>query len=209
LDQTNDNLLLRADWATLSQLEPSAEANQYEVQLTRGTNPDKWVRALASAAPQFALYAQTTSNSDADSSFFLIEFVVSALALVLAAIATAGVFNTVLLTTREKVRDIAILKAIGMSPLQTVVVVLSSVVLLGALGGLIGIPAGIALHREILSTMAQIASKTLLPASFYSVFTAPLLAAMVLAGVGVALAGAYLPGQWAARSRVAGVLHAE
>jgi hypothetical protein len=41
------------------------------------------------------------------------------------------------------------------------------------------------------------------------VFSPTLLAAMLLAGLGLALAGAFLPGQWAAQSRVTDVLHAE
>jgi putative ABC transport system permease protein len=113
------------------------------------------------------------------------------------------------LTTHEQAREMAILKAVGMSPRQTLTVVLSSVVLVGAAGGGLGIPAGMALHREILSTMGQIASRTELPTSFYRVFSPTLLAALLLAGVGLALAGAFLPGQWAARSRVTDILHAE
>jgi putative ABC transport system permease protein len=87
--------------------------------------------------------------------------------------------------------------------------VLSSVLLLGPLGGIMAIPAGIALHHQILMTMAQIASRTELPASFYAVFPPVLLATMVLAGVGLAIIGAFIPAQWAARSRVTSVLQAE
>jgi putative ABC transport system permease protein len=57
--------------------------------------------------------------------------------------------------------------------------------------------------------MAQIASRTELPASFYAVFPPVLLATMVLAGVGLAIIGAFIPAQWAARSRVTAVLQAE
>jgi len=209
LDQTNDNMLLRADWSTLTQLDPTAEADQYEVQVQPGTGAERYGQALMSAASPNVLFAQTNGDSGATSAFLLIDTVLAALALVLVAIAAAGVFNTVVLTTREQAREMAILKAVGMSPRQTLTVVLSSVVLVGAAGGGLGIPAGMALHRQILTTMAQIASRTELPASLSVVFSPTLLAAMLLAGLGLALAGAFLPGQWAARSRVTDVLHAE
>ncbi|TMD38187.1 MAG: ABC transporter permease, partial [Chloroflexi bacterium] len=97
----------------------------------------------------------------------------------------------------------------GMTPRQTVAVVLASVVILGAVGGILGIPVGLTLHHAILEDMGQIASRTELPASFYAVFSPLLLALLVLAGIGLALLGAFIPAQWAARSRVTSVLHAE
>jgi putative ABC transport system permease protein len=206
LDQTNDNLLLRAD---MSNLDQTVEANEYEVQLKSGVDAHSYARQLMNAASANAIYAQTNDRSGADSAFFLIDAVLAGLALVLVAIAASGVFNTVVLNTREKARDIAILKAIGMTPRQTITMVVASVVLLGASGGLVAIPAGITLHHQILMTMAQIASRTELPASFYAVFPPVLLATMVLAGVGLAIIGAFIPAQWAARSRVTSVLQAE
>jgi putative ABC transport system permease protein len=158
--------------------------------------------------PQY-LYAESTQSSGVNSAFLLIDGVLVALALVLISIAAAGVFNTVLLNTREKARSIAILKAIGMTPRQTVTVVLASVIVLGAIGGLAGIPAGITMHHQVLQNMAQIASRTELPASFYRVFSPLLLSVMVVAGVLLAIIGAMLPAQWAARSRATAILHAE
>jgi putative ABC transport system permease protein len=206
LDQTNDNMLVRAD---ASNLGLNVEANQYEVQLKPGTDAAAYARQLMQAASSNAIYAQPIDASGAQSAFLLIDSVLAVLAIVLVAIAAAGVFNTVLLNTREKARDIAILKAIGMTPRQTVVSVLSSVLLLGALGAAAGIPAGIVLHHQILRNMAQIASRTELPTSFYSVFSLAVLGLMLIAGVALALLGGLLPARWAARSRVAPVLHAE
>jgi len=119
------------------------------------------------------------------------------------------VFNTVVLNIREKARDFAILKAVGMTPRQVVTMVLASVSVLGLLGAFVGIPSGIALHRYILTVMGQIATSTGVPDLFFHVFSPTLLAVLALAGLVIAMLGATLPAQWAARSRITEVLQAE
>src|SRR5205807_8134728 len=109
----------------------------------------------------------TTQRSGNNTDFILLNGVIAGLALVLTAIAVAGVFNTVILSTREKVRDVAILKAVGMAPTQVVSMVVASVAVLGLVAGALGIPVGLALHREILQSMGQIATGTAIPPSFF------------------------------------------
>lgn len=48
------------------------------------------------------------------------------LTLLLSIAAGLGVLNTVVLQTRERVHDLGVFKAVGMTPLQTVAIVLSS-----------------------------------------------------------------------------------
>ena len=124
-------------------------------------------------------------------------------------IAAAGVFNTVVLNTREKARDFAIFKAVGMTPRQVVTMVLASMAVLGVLGALVGIPSGIVLHRNIVILMGQIASSTGIPDLFFRVFGLSVLGLTAAAGIAIAMLGAMLPAQWAARSRVTEVLQTE
>lgn len=150
-----------------------------------------------------------TARSGDNADFILLNGVIAGLALVLTAIAVAGVFNTVILSTREKVRDVAILKAVGMAPAQVVSMVVVSIALLGLVAGFIGIPVGLALHRQVLDFMAQAASATRVPPSFYDLIDHAALPLFALAGVAIAAIGAWFPAQWAASSRVAEVLQAE
>lgn len=113
------------------------------------------------------------------------------------------------LNTREKAREFAILKAVGMMPRQVILMVLTSVAALGLMGAVIGIPAGIGLHRYIITVMGQIATATGIPDSFFQVFGIRLLAALAAAGVLIAIVGALLPARWAAYHRIAAVLQAE
>jgi len=121
----------------------------------------------------------------------------------------AGVFNTVILTTREKVRDVAILKAVGMAPRQVVAMVVSSVVALGLVAGIIGIPLGLLLHALVLTFMARAASGSDIPPSFFDLINHAELPLLGLAGVIIAALGAWAPAQWAASSGVVEVLQTE
>ncbi len=208
LDQTDDDLLLRGAWATLAAVDPRVEPGFYEVGLTPGADARAYAQQLMSQAPE-SLDAWATRHSDADLSFLLLQGVIAGLALVLTAISVAGVFNTVLLTTREKVRDVAILKAVGMAPAQVVAMVVASVAVLGLIAGALGIPSGLELHRQILQTMGRIASGTGMPASFYDLIDHTTLPLLALAGVAIAAVGAWVPAQWAASSGVAEMLQTE
>ncbi len=87
--------------------------------------------------------------------------------------------------------------------------VVSSVAVSGLVAGALGAPLGLVLHHRILTSMAEIATNTRVPASFYAVLGPAPLAALVLAGVVIAAAGAWLPARWAAIERVSAALQAE
>jgi putative ABC transport system permease protein len=133
---------------------------------------------------------------------------ISILTLLLAAVAGLGVLNTVVLQTRERVHDLGVFKAVGMTPRQAIVMVVCSVAGPGLVAGLIAIPAGIALHQYVLPRMAA-AAGTDLPSSFLNVYSDPELAILALAGVVIAAIGALLPAGWAAETSTASALRAE
>jgi putative ABC transport system permease protein len=205
LDQDYDNLLLRGSWSSLKAIDLTIKPQTYEVQLRSGSSAGEYATRMTLAG----LSAEPAARSGNYTGFNLIIGVVAGLALVLVFIALAGVFNTVILSTRERSRDLAILKAVGMAPHQVVTLVLMSVAGLGIVAGVIGIPMGLALNREVLQLMGQIASGTNIPPSFFNLIKADVLPLLALSGVVIALLGAWIPAQWAASSRVAGVLQAE
>lgn len=213
LDQTDADLLLRGTWAALATAEPTIQPTDYEVQVRPGVDPRSYAGGLfqqlvGTGGPE-SIDVQTVENSSANTDFILLNGVIAGLALVLTAIAVAGVFNTVILTTREKARDVAILKAVGMAPAQVVAMVVASVALLGLIAGALGIPVGLGLHRQILQFMGQAASGTNIPPAFFDLIDHATLPLFALAGVAIAALGAWVPAQWAASSGVAEVLQSE
>ena len=203
-DQQGDDILLRTSFDSIP---ANVVAWDYDVQLRPGTDAVAFARAIEEASP--TLTTRVNTENGIDTAFVLINSVLAGLAFVLALIAASGVFNTVVLNTRERWRDLAILKAVGMTPRQVVTMVLVAVAVLGMIGAAAGIPAGIALHRYLVTVMGQIATSTGIPDQFFGVFPPEVVVTVGVAGVLIALLGATLPATWAARGRIAEVLQAD
>jgi putative ABC transport system permease protein len=210
LDQEYNDLFLRGTWSSLASVDSGITPDEYEVQLRPGTNPETYARQLPQPGLDVSgLDVSIVQQASSETAFILFNTVIGGLALVLTTIAAMGVFNTVILNTREKVRDIAVLKAVGMAPRQVVAMVLSSVALLGLIAGALAIPLGLALHREVITFMGQIATGTSIPPAFFDLIDHAVLPLLALAGVLIAALGAWIPAQWAASSRVTEVLQTE
>nr|WP_055510076.1 FtsX-like permease family protein [Nonomuraea pusilla] len=202
MDAAND--LVVASWPTLTALDPNSSATQYEVRLTPGADVEKFNAAVKAAEP--GLYPQTKSRVDQNS--VAVISAASVFTLLLGTVATLGVFNTVVLDTSERRRDLAMLKSIGMTPRQVTLMMITSMAALGAFGGLVGIPIGIASHRVIVLAMLNAAGLTA-PEILLDVWQATALAALAVAGVAIAMLGAYLPARSAARLTIAEALRTE
>ena len=205
-DVSNLGQMLFMDWSTLIAAVPGLTPYAYLVTLKSGANVDSYVKRLAAAQPD--LLDVHASNTDTIAPVKIIDGVLLVIAAVIALIAVGGIFNTLLLNTRERVRDFATLKAIGMSPRQAIVMVAASAGVLALVGGLIAVPVGVALDRVLLDLISNSVGNDTPPAT-YAVFAAWELAAIPLVGVVVAVAAALVPGRWAARTNVVEVLHAE
>ncbi|MFI8434401.1 FtsX-like permease family protein [Streptomyces sp. NPDC079020] len=204
--QTMDGMSdrLQSTWATLTALDPGRKANQYQIRLAEGTESADYNRAVRKADPGLRPAPRSGVNTNA----VTIIGVVSALTLLLGTVAALGVFNTVVLNTRERRRDLGTLKSVGMTPRQVTVMVVTSMAALGAVGGLIGVPLGMAAYETILPAMTS-AADIELPAFMTDVWHAPLLTPLALSGVLIAVLGAAVPARAAARLTIAKVLHNE
>jgi putative ABC transport system permease protein len=130
------------------------------------------------------------------------------LAVMVAIAAGLGVLNTVLMSTRDRVHDLGVFKALGMRPGQMLTMVTCWIVGPAVVAGAIAAPAAIALNTATLHAMAGTAH-TGVPASFTDVFPPSRLALLSLAALLIAVAGALPPAGWAARARPAVALRAE
>jgi putative ABC transport system permease protein len=194
-----------ASLATLSALDPGLFVDQYDVALKPGTAVQPYANALTRALGQD--YSVST-NTDNSIQFVAIVGLIATLTLLLAAVAGLGVLNTVVLQTRERVHDLGVFKAVGMTPRQTIAMVVCSVAGTGLLAGLIAIPAGVALQRYVLPVMAH-AAQTDVPPSVLNAYLPWELVLLAASGLVIAAAGALAPAGWAARARTAAALRAE
>src|ERR1700736_5341614 len=198
--------VLMLDWSTITAAGADLTPSVYRVTLKPGSNLDAYVKRLAAAQPDLL---DVKANSTGNTAFLsVIAGVLFGIAGIVALIAIAGVFNTMLLSTRERVRDTATLKTLGMSPRQVIGMVATSAGFLALIGGLIAVPAGVALYRMLFDQLSSLGGN-ITPLAFYDVFAPWELIAIPLGGIIVAVVAAGIPGRWAARINVVEVLHAE
>ncbi|MGW9344090.1 FtsX-like permease family protein [Streptomyces albidoflavus] len=190
-----------ASWPTLARLAPGATAWEYRVVLAEGSDAAAYARAVRAVDPAL----RTSVSEPAPGAVIAVVGFASVFTLLLALVAALGVLHSVLLDVRERRRDLGMLKAVGMTPRQVVVMTVASVAALGAAGGVLGVPLGIGAHRLVVEHIGVIA----FPDSMKDVWHLPHLTGVALAGVLIAAAGALLPARSAARLPIAEVLHTE
>jgi putative ABC transport system permease protein len=207
-DGHNNSLTMLTDWRTLTAAEPGLTPNpmnaQYDVGLRPGADPTAYVRTLGTKLG--SSYGVSVNQRGGGAAIAIA--LAGTLTLLLSIAAGLGVLNAVVLDTRERVHDLGVFKAVGMTPRQTVAMVLCSVAGTGLLAGVLAVPAGIVVHRYVLPAMAGAAGLGV-PSSLLNVYGAGELVLLALAGLVIALAGALLPAGWAAQSRTASALRTE
>jgi putative ABC transport system permease protein len=202
---TNNPDVLYADWDALAPLDPGSSAGTYHVQLAPGTNQQAYLDSVKAGDP--GLVALPPRDGGSTVALVIISSA-TLLTLVLGAVAALGVFNTVVLNARERRRDLGMLKSIGMTPRQVTVMMVTSMGGLGVVGGLLGLPLGIAAHQLVVAAMLQAGQADVIDI-IVNVYRAPLLVALALAGIAIAVLGALIPARAAARTTIASVLHNE
>jgi putative ABC transport system permease protein len=106
------------------------------------------------------------------------------------------------------VHDLGVFKAVGMTPRQSIAMVVCSVLAVGLAAGVVAVPIGVLVHQGVVPVMAHAANSGI-PESLISVYTFPELILLALAGLVIAIAGALGPASWAARTRTASALRTE
>ena len=145
--------------ATLTAIDPTVTGpGSYDISLKPGVNADAYASAL-----QSTLGDNYGVNADGGGGKALLAVVtlVVLLTLLIIAVAGLGVLNTVALQIRERSHDIGIFKALGMTPRQTLTMVICSVGITGLVAGIVAVPAGIVLHHNVLPAMAHAANSGL------------------------------------------------
>ncbi|WP_459649694.1 ABC transporter permease [Kitasatospora sp. Ki12] len=188
--------------ATRAALTDDPHAVEYDVRLAEGADPEAYQRAVSAADPSLS---PSVFAPDMGGPIVAVISFATIFTVLLSVVAALGVFNALLLTIRERRRDLGMLKSIGMTPRQVVTMTLASVTWQGAVSAAIGVPAGILAHRLLVENVGSI----VFPESAMDVWDVPLLIGLALAGVGIAVLGALVPARSAARLPIAEVLHNE
>ncbi len=195
---------LVADWSTASAI-AAGTPSMFIIKLRPGTPVESYLTAAKRAAAGTGLdFLATGSGGDVivfDALFFTFT-------LILCLSAALGVLNTVVLNTRERARDLGVLKSIGMTPRQVVAMVLTSMAALGLVGGLVGVPLGVLAHHGVLTYTGRLIQAGM-PGRFVTVYGLVPYLLLGLSGPAIGVIGALLPAGWAARMKTAPVLRSE
>ncbi|HET7013523.1 MAG TPA: FtsX-like permease family protein, partial [Streptosporangiaceae bacterium] len=180
--------------------------DQYDVALKPGVSASEYGQSLQNRLGN-AFYFVMLNNQSSDVVDLMITLI-GTLTLLLAIVAGLGVLNTIVLQTRERVHDLGVFKAVGMTPRQTIVMAVCWVAGIGVVASVIAVPLGMLVHGYVLPAMAH-AVDLGLPASFLNVYKPGELVMLGFAGIVIAIAGALLPASWAAATKTGAALHAE
>jgi putative ABC transport system permease protein len=194
------------DWSTLQQVDPTAQAYNYTVELRPGSDAQAYVQRVFNTEPDFLDVRVYVFPITAPAQ--VLDVVILFLTIMLAAIAAIGVFSTVLLNVRENVREMAVLKSLGLTPRGVISMVTASIFLLGVVAVMVGIPLGIFLHRVVLGATGSLIGNEFQPRA-YDVLPLASLPVLALLGLVPGLLGSLAPARWAARAQVATILRAE
>jgi putative ABC transport system permease protein len=180
-----------APYRYVLRLHPSADAQALAEELTAASRDQLDVRAPA----DFQSPAWTVSA----------RRMLVGLTLVLVGIAVVGVFNTLWMGVQERRRELALLKAVGVTPRQLALSVLAGAAAVALIGYVMGVPLGILGTQLLVDTVAR--SMGFGPLRFAVDGMGALL---ILPGtVLVALAGASIPARSAGRMGVVDSLRYE
>jgi putative ABC transport system permease protein len=191
---------------TLAGLGTLANLDHYDVGLRPGTNVSSYMTSVDNALGQSSPWA---ASPPPDAQFYSIAAgLIGLLAVMVAVAAGLGVLNTVLMTTRDRVHDLGVFKALGMRPAQLLTMVVCWIVGPAVLAAIVAAPAAVLLNDATLHAMAGTVH-TAIPASFLQVLPPGQLAVLAFSALVLAILGALGPAAWAARARPAVALRAE
>jgi putative ABC transport system permease protein len=193
------------DRASVSFLESGSIPEDFYIGLAPGVTATEFIDRVATGG-NAGLIAMRPETDEINLAPLLI--VVGSLTAALLVVAGLGVAYTVVLNTRERRRDFAIVKAVGMTPAQALVMVVTSMAALGVIGGILGLPGGVAAQQAIIRLIGD-SQDTGLPQVIIDVYAAPQLAVLLLGGVAIAVLSALIPARQAARISTAAALHTE
>jgi putative ABC transport system permease protein len=204
-DTDNAGLTMLTDLQTLTRADRGLAPDLYAIGLRPDVNPFAYAHELGADLP----HGFSTGQRDTTGSPFPYAIILTGtLVLLLAVAAALGVMSTVVLQIRERVHDLGICKAVGMTPRQAVIMMICWVAGTGLAAGMIGVVAGITLHHGLIPQMAYFAGNGT-PTSFLNVYSGWEIVVLSLAGLALAAVSALPPAALAVRLPAAQALRTE
>jgi putative ABC transport system permease protein len=184
--------------------------------LVKHTDPSTYYLKLDQAADPDQIRAFLSPRRDSDLNFTLMEDAIPStiiylqlaifmLAGILIGIAIVNILIMSLLSAQEKLRVVGILKTVGMTPFQVVSMFMTTAAFLGLLSIVAGVPAGLALTKNLLNLMADFTGFGQITISLDRLSALGLVPFALF----ISVLGSFLPARWAAKVYIVKVLRKE
>ena len=191
---------LMVDLSSLSRLVKNNDPTTYYLKLSP-TADIPGIRSYLAPRKDSGISLTTIEEPIPDSVIYL-QVAIFALAGILIVIALVNVLIMSLLAAQEKMRTVGILKTVGMTPAQVVLMFNATAASLGALAVFIGIPMGLLVTRDLLSVVSDSFGFGKISVSLDLTQAVILIPFIVI----VSIFGSYLPARWAANLFIVQVL---
>jgi putative ABC transport system permease protein len=203
----NQGLTVQGSWQDMRRYFKTDDANVYLVKVTDGYKLEDVQQRIESTYGERENLTVISNRSVIERVITLLNQAYSmfdAMALIALFVGALGVVNTLTMNVLERTQEIGMLRSIGLTRGQTLVMVLAEALLMGLVGGVLGLAFGVVLTRIFLWSMTAMSG-------YKITFVLPLGA--VLVGMMVALVvsqlAALLPARRAARTRILEAIHYE
>jgi putative ABC transport system permease protein len=203
----NQGLTVQGSWLDMRRYFKTSDANAYLVKVDETAEVAE-VQQRIEAAYADRLNLSVASNATViDQTLSLLNqayLMFDVMAIIAMLVGALGVVNTLTMNVMERVQEIGMLRSIGLTRGQTLVMVLAESLLMGLIGGVLGLGFGILLTRIFLWSMTAM--------SGYKInFVLPIPAVIVslLIALVVSQLAAIFPARRAAHTRILDAIHYE
>jgi putative ABC transport system permease protein len=203
----NQGLTVHGSWSDMRRYFKTSDASAYLVKVAEGYQTETIRLSIEDAFAKRQGLSVVSNQAVIDQVFRLLNQAYSmfdVMAIIAMLVGALGVVNTLTMNVAERIQEIGLLRSIGLTRGQTLVMVLAESLLMGLIGGVLGLAFGILLTRIFLWSMTAM--------SGYKInFVMPVMA--VAAGLVIALLvsqlAAIFPARRAARTRILDAIHYE
>jgi len=163
VDQTKAYINISAARQLLSENFEYVTDIQVNVQNYEVTAP--LVSRIAPVIP-YKVESWQTSNQQLEAGSQLRDIIAMAVSLVILMVAGFGIYNIMNMTINEKIREIAILKAMGFSGGDVTQIFLTQAIVIGLLGGIVGMLLGFVIAKAVNQIPFHVAGMSTLPMTY-------------------------------------------
>jgi putative ABC transport system permease protein len=200
VDYYNQGMVIDGSWVDMSRYFRQKDANAYLINVEDGYSISAVQDRIDKLYGKRDRLTIISNQSLFESISVLMEQAFSmfdVLALIAMMVGFFGIANTLTMNVIERTQEIGMLRGVGMTRSQVVLMILAEAALMGLIGGILGIVFGIVLSRIFMMAMTTMSGYTLT----YILPMERIIAAMVIAVI-ISLLAAFLPAFRAARIRI-------